>query len=174
MSIPALDPFLVEEIKALSGYTQSDIYQLFVKFLALDPENGEIPLGALLRLPELSMPLAPRIPRALGLSGVKTLTFKTFVKALAVFHKRAPTEEKLNFLFKLYDGDGDGQISRAELKRTLNLLAGDEDPALIEHALTKTFTELGDPEAAFLTKEDFVRGLAGVDINTLISFRWDN
>jgi serine/threonine-protein phosphatase 2B regulatory subunit len=172
MSQQRLDPYLIEEIKAISGYTESEIYQLFNKFLALDPKDGEISLVALLRLPELSMPLASRVPRALGLAATKTLNFKAFVKALSVFHLRTPTEEKISFLFRLYDGDGDERISRAELKKTLTLLAGDEDPTLLDYAVNKTFAEIGDPEAQYLTKEDFIRGLAGVDINRIISFRW--
>jgi Ca2+-binding EF-hand superfamily protein len=169
-----LDRQLIEEIKAVSGFTEREVKQLHVKFCSLDPLKGEISTLSFLRLPELNMPLVSRMLRALRLSNVRSLNFRDFTKALAVFHSKTPTEEKLDFLFRLYDGDRDNLISREDLGKTLSIISGDADPALIEYAVMKTFEELGDGNQSHLNREDFGRGLNGVDITKLVSFAFDD
>ncbi len=169
----SLDPQLVEEIKASTGFTEREIKYLHQKFQSLDPVKGEITTLAFLRLPQLNMPLVSRMLRALKLSSLRSMDFKQFTKALGVFHIKAPAEEKLDFLFRLYDGDRDNLISREDLAKTLSIISGESDATLIEFAVSKTFEELGDGEQSHLTRQDFGRGLTGVDVIKLTSFGFE-
>lgn len=164
-----LDTLLVEEIKALTGFSEQEIKAIHVKFLSLDPVHGLVTTLGFLRLPELTMPLNSRILRALKISHLKYLDFRQFAGALAVFNVKAPVEEKLDFLFRLYDGDRDNLISRDDLGKTLTIISGEADPSLIEFAVGKAFEELGDGKQTHISREDFGRGLIGVDVNKLIS-----
>ena len=164
----------LEEIKAISGFTENEVLQLENKFEALAPENGRIGIEAFLRLPELSMPLSKKIPEALGLKG-PSLDLKGFCKVLALFHPRAALEDKIHFIFKLYDADNDGMISRQDLKSTLELIGGEaSDEQLIAYSVGKVFTELGveDIEGK-LAKDDFTHGIGGIDVQKFISFSFD-
>ena len=166
----------LEEIKALSGFTESEVFLLEKKFHALNPDKGQISIAGFLRLPELNMPLSHRIPRALGISRLPGLDLKLFCKALALFHPKAAIEDKTDFLFKLYDADGDGMLSREDLTGTLTAIAGraaDEDPALIGYTVDKVFTELGDDGTGKLSRDDFVHGIASVELVKFISFNLD-
>lgn len=169
-STSALDQQTVEEIKALTGFNEQEIKAIYAKFLSLDPVHGLVTTLGFLRLPELTMPLNSRVLRALKISNLKYLDFRKFTSALSVFHVKAPLEEKLDFLFRLYDGDRDNLISRDDLNKTLTIISGEADPALIEYAVEKSFEELGDGKQTHITREDFGRGLSGVDIAKLISF----
>ena len=164
---------LIEEIKASTGFTAREIKYLYQKFQSLDPVKGEVTTIAFLRLPELNMPLVSRMLRALKLTSVRSMDFKRFTKALGVFHIKAPMEEKLDFLFRLYDGDRDNLISRDDLSKTLSIISGESDPVLIDFAVSKTFDELGDGQQTHLSREEFGRGLSGVDVTKLISFVFD-
>ena len=168
-----LDPDMIEEIKAISGFTAAEIKQLHGRFRALDPLKGEITTLAFLRLPELNMPLSSRLLRAMRLNNLKTMDFRQFTKAIGIFHSQTPAEDKIDFLFRLYDGDRDNLLSREDLEKTLSIISGDADPSLIEYAVSKTFEELGGGQQSHLTREDFGRGLTGVDINKLVSFGFD-
>jgi serine/threonine-protein phosphatase 2B regulatory subunit len=50
------------------------------------------------------------------------ISFHKFLRLLSVFNPRTGTEEKLEFLFKIYDWDGDGKISRQDLAKVRNIL----------------------------------------------------
>ncbi len=161
----------MEQIKAHSGFTQNEIILLEEKFDALNPQDGQITLGSFLRLPELCMPLSSRIPKALGISKLKNIDFMTFCKHLAIFHPKATAEDKLDFLFRLYDADGDGLVSKADLRSTLTIITGVSKPELINYTVDKVFGELVEEGESKLSKEDFAHGLSGVDISKLISLR---
>ena len=164
----------LEEIKAMSGFTETEVLQLEAKFEALSPENGRIGMEAFLRLPELKMPLSNKIPTALGLRGIRSLDFKAFCKSLALFHPRAAIEDKLDFIFKLYDADDDGLVSREDLKTTLRAITGDAaDETIVDYAVEKVFMELGDDGDGKLSKDIFAHGIAGVDVQKMVAFTFE-
>ncbi len=47
-----------------------------------------------------------------------------FVRILAAFSPRADREDRVRFLFNVYDMDGDGVVSREDLELMLRQLAG--------------------------------------------------
>lgn len=47
-----------------------------------------------------------------------------FVSFLSVFSKRASREDRLRFIFNVYDMDGDGHVAAEDLELMLRQLAG--------------------------------------------------
>ncbi|XP_071696418.1 calcineurin B-like protein 1 [Rutidosis leptorrhynchoides] len=76
------------------------------------------------------------------------IDFGDFVRSLNVFHPKAPKEDKISFLFKLYDVHGTGFIERQEVKQMLiELLCESElklDDEVIEKILDDTFAEVDE------------------------------
>jgi Ca2+-binding EF-hand superfamily protein len=157
----------LQKLKSSSGFSEIQIQALFRMFQALNPRNGVIPLSSLSRIPQLSFPLSSRLPKALGVKK-RDISFPDFANAISVFSIHAPIEDKISFLFKLYDQDDDGKISRSDLKKTLTLLANDEDLGLIDYAVTKTFEELGDNE--FIDRSEFGKVVGSLDVKSFVSF----
>ena len=77
-------------------------------------------------------PLAERLCKVFTSKGNKDnsssnqVDFKEFVKAMALFHTLHPSseEDKLAFLFQMYDADGDGLLSQDEIRTVLKQLVG--------------------------------------------------
>lgn len=84
-----------------------EIQRLWARFRKLDRgSKGAIRTSDFFKIPELAMnPLAHRISAALELgSNSGEVNFRGFVKALSVFHKKAPREKKLQCASRLVVG----------------------------------------------------------------------
>lgn len=154
-----LRPEEVEELEAMSGFTKEEIIKLYKRFKSLDRSgNGTINEEELLKIPEVAMnPMVERIlgyfgfgPLAQRLNGktVTRINFTDFVKALSLFNGRSTKEEKLEHVFKAFDLDGDGIISREEFVTLIRTLVGKSmDQAdiddLVQYALSEVQHENG-------------------------------
>ncbi|EFJ43382.1 hypothetical protein VOLCADRAFT_65983 [Volvox carteri f. nagariensis] len=100
---------------------QAEIEALYKRFRALDRgHKGYISPEEFLSIPELSInPVAQRLVRY-----CECPNFTTFVEMVAPFSPRASREDKLAFMFAVYDVDGDGFISREDMSMMLKQLAG--------------------------------------------------
>lgn len=95
-------------------------------------------------------PLAERLCKVFTAKGngenTNQVDFKEFVKAMALFHTPHPTseEDKLAFLFQMYDADGDGLISQDEIRTVLKQLVGSSlnDSQLVQ-IVYRTCEEVG-------------------------------
>ena len=71
-------------------------------------------------IPELSInPLSQRL-----VALFENTNFQDFVRKVSLFSDKAPFEEKLRFMFTVWDVDGDGRISLEDLEHVLRQRAG--------------------------------------------------
>ena len=71
-------------------------------------------------IPELSInPLSQRL-----VALFENTNFQDFVRKVSLFSDKAPFEEKLRFMFTVWDVDGDGRISQEDLEHVLRQRAG--------------------------------------------------
>jgi Ca2+-binding EF-hand superfamily protein len=103
--------------------TSAEIQSLFQRFRALDRRHkGYISGEELMNVPELAMnPLAQRVVQMF-----ENCNFKDFVRLLSAFSQRSSRAEQLRWLFELYDVDGDGAVSRADLLTLMRNRAGSQ------------------------------------------------
>merc|ERR1712125_226418 len=73
-------------------------------------------------LDDVSGPLVGRLPGAVRFSASQEIDFRDTVAALGVFCERAPADDKLRLLYRMYDEDGDGRIGKNDLRSTLDLV----------------------------------------------------
>lgn len=73
------------------------------------------------------------------------LDSKALVASLHKFSESKAIDDKLFFLFNVYDGDGDGHISNQELFDILKLLnKGILEDSKIQNIVNRTFSEVGE------------------------------
>lgn len=143
----------VDEVIAIchGAWNQSEIISLYKRFRSLDRgRKGYISTEELLAIPELSInPLAHRLVRQF-----ESVNFVDFARLLAAFSDRAPYEDKLKFIFRVYDVDGDGLVTRDDMQIMLRQLAGsslndDDISCLVSRALQESNSPQGLTLQAF-------------------------
>jgi len=74
-------------------------------------------------IPELAMnPLMPRI-----IALCDNANFSQFVRTIAVFGPNSTKQAKTDFAFRVYDVDGDGFSSAADLTQVLHMMVGEDN-----------------------------------------------
>lgn len=177
----------IDEISQETGFSPNQIKRLYNRFTNLDKDNtGYLSKSTLIRIPELHVnPLRDRIIEVLihdyGSDG--KLNFKQFAKVLATFRRKSSQEEtttnsrenKLRFIFDVYDRDKDNKINKSELLSILNLLVGANLPEEQMNAIAeRTIAELG-PQTEIesgISYERFCNTLTKIDIDEKMSMKF--
>ncbi|CCU99790.1 unnamed protein product [Malassezia sympodialis ATCC 42132] len=125
---------LLNDMEQNTHFSAQEIQRLKKRFLKLDRDgSGSIDRDEFLQIPAIANnPLAQRLISifdaeyvfAAHLSGGGTVDFQEFVHGLSVFTSQGSREEKLQFVFKVYDMDRDGFISNGELFIVLKMMVG--------------------------------------------------
>eukprot|EP00948_MAST-09A_sp_MAST-9A-sp1_P003722 g3722.t1 len=122
LNCPLTDEDL-EEIKMVSPFTDKKIVTLWDIFNYYDSDNdGQLILDEFVAIEEIkTSPLKDRLTEVCKQYG-DSVEFKEFVMFASVFSLEGPRDQKLKTAFKIYDVDGDGQISKKDLTHILNLI----------------------------------------------------
>ncbi|KAH7476198.1 Calcineurin subunit B [Phytophthora ramorum] len=118
-------------------------------------------------LPAISVnPLRDQLFKSLELSPAQTITFAEFAKFIQIFSYSSLQDVKLKEAFKIHDFDGDGKISRDDLRAYCALVfpkVSDSEAVtaqqgaletLIEHVMSEASSA---PSRDFLVYDDFIK-----------------
>ena len=107
-------------------FSPQEINKLYKRFKKLDLQNtGELRPEDFQDIPALAQnPLISRIIAIFDKNKTGRISFVEFIKGLEVLSVGASEEEKLRFMFKIYDVDEDGFISPTDLSKVLRLMVG--------------------------------------------------
>ncbi len=152
---------------ALCAVSPKEIRHLYLRFRKLDRDRkGTITTDDLNMIPELSTnPLGPRIVQLFDEDNEGHINFRTFLARMSVFSSHATRAEKMAFLFRVWDADGDGYISDTDMTTTLQAMTGSKLPAkalaeLVAHTLRIADVD-GDGK---LTQHEFEMAMEGSTI----------
>lgn len=185
----------VEEFTILTGLAQSTIVEIYLEFSDFadvvkdgDGDEGDegLSLEAFYKLPFVAnMPLKEQLAVLVGYATVDSrLNFRDYVLAVGQFSSAASRDMRISTLFRLYDADADGKISRDDLLFVLSkcvmfegggsghavdplMISGGELAAAarrsgrddkLEAVVDRVFQEASThPQRLFITKEDFAK-----------------
>jgi calcineurin B homologous protein 1 len=172
----------IQDIVVETGFSSSQIKRLYNRFTTLDKNNmGYLTRQDFLRIPELHVnPLRDRVIEVLieDSGSDDKINFKQFAKVLSTFRRSEKKDEfktnnrenRLKFLFNVYDRDKDERINRQELLSILNMLVGANLPeeqmgAIAERAIA----EIGDTDITF---KQFCDTLEKIDVDDKMSMKF--
>ncbi|KAL2232523.1 UNVERIFIED_CONTAM: Calcineurin subunit B type 1, partial [Sesamum indicum] len=135
--------------------SQQEIVSLYQRFCQLDRNGcGFISAEEFMTVPEFAVnPLSQRLFRMLD-----GLNFKEFVAFLSAFSSRASLQQKVEFIFKVYDTDGNGKVTFNEMLDILRDLTGQFiSEQQREKVLSHVLEEAGYTKDSLLVQADFVK-----------------
>ncbi|KAI3623706.1 CNB1 [Malassezia furfur] len=117
---------LLNDMERSTNFSAPEIQRLKKRFLKLDRDgSGCIDRDEFLQIPAIANnPLAHRLISIFDADGGGSVDFQEFVHGLSVFSSQGSREEKMHFVFKVYDMDRDGYISNGELFLVLKMMVG--------------------------------------------------
>ncbi len=168
-----LTQYDVEEVQEHCGgrFNHREIQTLYKRVRSLDKRHkGYLSEDELMSIPELAIsPLASRVTQVF-----QNLNFMDFCRVLAAFSDRATREDKLDFMFRVYDVDRDGTISLSDLETIVKHLVGSSlNEEQVAELITRAMRELdgmrkknrnrsgGDEGGGGITVEEFRSILGG-------------
>jgi len=160
-----LTQYDVEEIMQYCGgrLTQTEVEALYDRFKKLDRgHKGFLSASDFTSIPDLAVnPLATRLARFS--TGVN---YVSFADLISVFSDRADKQEKLRYMFRVHDMDGDGVISVDDLRLSIQLLGGSSltEKQAVEAAERVVESVTGD-KGTGITKEHFEKFFKDIDIS---------
>ena len=185
----------IDSISAETGFTSKQIKRLYSRFTSLDKkEAGYLTREDFSRIPELHInPLRDRIIEVLiednGCEG--KVNFRQFANVFSTLRRSSAKERsnssamgtddpknskenKLKFLFSIYDRDKDDKISKDELLSILKMLVGSNLPEeQLNSIAERTIAELGsEEETMFITFKQFCNTLEKIDIDEKMSMKF--
>ncbi|KAG6672428.1 hypothetical protein I3842_16G057100 [Carya illinoinensis] len=105
-------------------------------------------------VPEFAVnPLSQRLLRMLD-----GLNFKEFVAFLSAFSPRATLQQKIEFILRVYDSDGNGGVAMNDMLEVLRDLTGQYiSEQQREQVLTQVLEEAGYTKDSLLVLSDFMK-----------------
>ncbi|PWA81000.1 EF-hand domain pair [Artemisia annua] len=152
-----LTQYDIEEVQehCNNTFSQQEIVSLYQRFCQLDRNSGGfISADEFLSVPEFAVnPLSQRLFRM-----IDGLNFKEFVAFLSAFSSRATLQHKVEFIFKVYDSDGNGKVAFSDLLDVLRDLTGQFiSEQQRELVLTQVLEEAGYKKDSLLVMSDFMK-----------------
>ncbi|CAK8693178.1 calcineurin B homologous protein 1-like [Clavelina lepadiformis] len=176
-----------DEITAIqqeTGFLPNQIIRLFSRFTCLDKEqNGFLTRDDFSRIPEFAInPLAQRIVDTFFVESEDHLNFRQFMRTLAHFRPCTPKtphealnsrDNKLRFVFSMYDYDHDNKISKEELLQILKLLVGSNiSKEQLSHIAERTLLESDKNNDRNITFDEFKTVMSRTEIDHKMSVRF--
>ncbi|ELA40995.1 uncharacterized protein VICG_01954 [Vittaforma corneae ATCC 50505] len=128
----------IEELEKNTIFTALEIESLYERFKYLDRSNtGFLTFAEFQMIPEFySNPFSKLLINCLeSRNSFEKVSFASYLEFLELFHMKTPKEERISFLFNLFDFDGDKSLSRKDLSQVLYLMTKKEDEAKIDEVL---------------------------------------
>ncbi|KAJ3433658.1 protein phosphatase 3 regulatory subunit b alpha isoform type 1 [Anaeramoeba flamelloides] len=149
----------VNEFSKTTGFTKTQITKLYEKFMILNTQkNGRVSYQEFLNIPELaSNPILERVISIIDKNKNQFIEFSELIQTLSIFVVEEKKKERIDFVFKIYDLNGDGFISNGDLFLVLQSMVGENLKDIqLQQIVDKTIAKFDKDEDGKLSYEEFI------------------
>jgi len=163
----------IEELLELTKFKKKEIQQWYSDFIRdcpgalLNKDQFNDLYGKIYISPESNKQKTDHIFRSLDTNHDNVVSFKELMSALSL-SKRGTVREKMEWLFEIYDVDGNGRITLDELCAVVQSMQHHrekDNPSCGKKfstpVMTAVFTQVDSDSDGYLTMEEFVQGVEG-------------
>lgn len=179
----ALSDAEIEDIMHQTGFNKKQIQRLYSRFSALDKSGcGRLTRQDFIRIPELAInPIGDPIVNLFFSDEREEIDFTHFALILSVFRPTTPNspsfkntrEDKLKYMFRIYDLDSDGKINRRDLTHLINLMVGDNITDEQKTGIAdRTMAEADEDEDGSISYDEFRKAMERIDIDQKLSIKF--
>lgn len=164
----------IEALKESTVLSEAQILRLLERFKKLDVDcKGSISKTELEKIPGVACnPLVDRVIAVMAKNKSERVTFSELAHALSILSPQKPSEDRLRFAYSIYDVDGDGKVSNADLFTTLKVMVGQNlTEVQVQQIVDRTFIEADLDRDGYITFEDFQRLSASGDFGEKLVVR---
>lgn len=165
-AMPKLTNEMIAECIKISHFNEDEVKKLYKRFEIIAQSqihDGVVDIGEFQQALGIeSRGFAHRIFNAFDKNSSLTIEFKEFVNSLSVMCPKATVDEKAKFIFKVYDKNGDGDITKEELSEILEFSLSENKavhltPQQIEQVVNSTFKQFDNDKSGAITLDEFLK-----------------
>ena len=158
-----------------SFFTQEEINKLYQRFKKLDKDgNDELSPEEFLDIPALTNnPLVHRVINVFDKNKDGKISFLEFLGGLATLSTGADDEEKLKFVFRVYDYDDDGVISNGDLFKVLKMMVGNNlSEVQLQQLVDRTVIRADTNKDGVIDFEEFCEEVRSLNIGKKLTLTY--
>ncbi|GAV47564.1 hypothetical protein ZYGR_0H04100 [Zygosaccharomyces rouxii] len=167
---------VIDNLLEDTNFDRDEIERLRKRFMKLDRDSsGSIDKNEFMMIPGVSAnPLASRIMEVFDADNSGGVDFQEFISGLSIFSGRGGKDEKLKFVFKIYDIDKDGYISNGELFIVLKVMVGNNlDDEQLQQIVDRTVMENDIDGDGLLSFEEFKSAIETTEVAKSLTLQYD-
>ena len=148
-------------------FTQEEVNKLYKRFKKLDKDgNDELTPEEFLGIPALTNnPLVHRVIKVFDKNKDGKISFLEFLNGLATLSTGADDEQKLKFVFRVYDFDDDGVISNGDLFKVLKMMVGNNlSDVQLQQLVDRTIIKADKNRDGVIDFEEFCEEVRSLDV----------
>ena len=156
-------------------FSQEELLMLEQRFRRLDKDgSGMLEPNEFFDIPELAQnPLVQRVISVFDKNKDGNISFYEFVTGISKLSEAGSEEDKMRFLFSIYDIENDGYISNGELFKVLKMMVGNNLTDIqLQQLVDRTIIRADEDFDGKISYEEFCKMIRNLEIGEKLTLHF--
>ena len=156
-------------------FSQDELLMLEQRFRRLDKDgSGMLEPNEFFDIPELAQnPLVQRVISVFDKNKDGNISFYEFVTGISKLSAAGSEDDKMRFLFSIYDIEGDGFISNGELFKVLKMMVGNNlTDVQLQQLVDRTIIRADEDFDGKISYEEFCKMIRDLEIGEKLTLHF--
>ena len=156
-------------------FSQEELLMLEQRFRRLDRDgSGMLEPNEFFDIPELAQnPLVQRVISVFDKNKDGNISFYEFVTGISKLSEAGSEEDKMRFLFSIYDIENDGFISNGELFKVLKMMVGNNlTDVQLQQLVDRTIIRADEDFDGKISYEEFCKMIRNLEIGDRLTLHF--